>query len=178
MPDLTYYNYALHRMNDEEVRKDITVYLETEMSEIYRRHTGRKADWPDQESIRCLAARAGKLFIYASTAYRFVDEGDPLAFADHLEDILKDDSEGSDDIDKMYTQNMEHQIRHLSNKDKTRVLRRFRHIVGTIVILFSSPTMDSVSKLLSQSDPDSRSYRAGSYQTHTITSCFNNQYPE
>jgi hypothetical protein len=152
MTHVSFRDHALHNIDDKVVKKDITTYLTSELKEIDRKYSGIERDWPSQEEVCRLAAKAGKLFIYASTACRFIDQGGSSLFEERFVEILEDDSDGSEEIDKMYTQVLEHSIpANFRAKDERLFFERFQCIVGTIVVLFKPLTVLALSGLLSDS---------------------------
>lgn len=163
MPYVNYYDCALHDIEERLVKRDITLYLTSELENINRKYSTSKGAWPNQEQIRRLAGQAGKFFIYAATACRFIDQGGSSMFKERLEDILEDDSDGSGEIDNMYTQILEYSIRNFRDKDKRRFFERFRLTVGTVVVLFSPLTAAAMNELLSKS-----SQAIGLVDTETI----------
>jgi NACHT domain len=150
MPYVRFRDYALHETDDCQVKHDIMVYLTSELENINRKYSSRRGDWPSQEDICCLAGQAGKFFIYAATACRFIDQGGPPLFKERLADILEDDSDGSEEIDKMYAQILDDSIRKFLDKEKRRFLGRFQCIVGALVLLFSPLGMAAMNGLLSE----------------------------
>jgi hypothetical protein len=63
--------FALHQIDTQLVQSDIRLYLLREFTEIARKHD-MKPPWPTEEQMHLLVERAGCLFIYASTAVKFV----------------------------------------------------------------------------------------------------------
>ena len=145
-----FYDFALHKVDDSTIRHDITVYLTSELREIYYKYSGDSSDWPSPEKIRCLTDRAGKLFIYAATACRFIDEGRSALFQERLTEILKDDSDGFEPIDNMYLQILEHvTCEYTRSKDRRSYYEKFQRIIGSIVLLHNPLAISSLSELLS-----------------------------
>jgi len=68
----------LHDVEDDIVRADIKLYLTTKLGEIAKNkvysdeYEGK--DWPPQAQVEYLVDQAGKLFIYAFTAYKYISE--------------------------------------------------------------------------------------------------------
>jgi hypothetical protein len=153
---VNFYDYALHKVDDRMVKDDIIVYLTSELGSINQKYSGSEVDWPSKEDVRCLAEKAGKFFIYAATACRFIDQGGSSLFKERLSEILEDDSDGTEEIDKMYTQVLEHHIRSFRDKDKKLFFERFQHIIGTIVILFSPLAVVALNELLPHSSHTSK----------------------
>ena len=150
MEYVSFYDYALHDIDTGVVNQDIKTYLKSELKEIGRKYSGAERDWPSQNEVGRLAGRAGKLFIYAATASRFIDQGGSSLFEERLTEILEDDSDGSEEIDKMYTQVLEHSIpANFRAKDEKLFFERFQCIIGTIVVLFKPLTVLALGGLLS-----------------------------
>ena len=63
-----FYDFALYEVDDPTIRHDITVYLTSELRDIYYKYLGDSSEWPGVEKVRLLTERAGKFFIYAATA--------------------------------------------------------------------------------------------------------------
>jgi hypothetical protein len=155
IPMVTHQDFILHEISDSIIQRDIFIYLRHELEII-----GRKFDlpdgWPGEHSIRHLCKKAGGLFISASTACLFI--GDPLWDPNYsLSLILKDDYIGQSPaakLDEMYTQVLTHSItlRDRENRDKEKLNREFRQIVGSVVILFDSLPITVLAKLLGMSE--------------------------
>jgi hypothetical protein len=151
MAYINFHDYALHDMDIGIVNQDIKTYLKSELKEIDRKYSGTDRDWPGQKEVDRLAGRAGKFFIYAATASRFIDQGGSSLFEERLIEILEDDSDGLEEIDKMYTQVLDHSIpANLRAKEERLFFERFQCIVGTIVLLFRPLTMLALGELLSR----------------------------
>jgi hypothetical protein len=71
--------FHLHEADQDVVKGDIRVYLETSLAEIQKgNHDHISGTWPPQSEISTLLDRSGTLFIYAATAIRYIAEGGPL----------------------------------------------------------------------------------------------------
>ena len=151
--DAYFYDFALHEVDDPTIRHDITVYLTSELRNIYCKYSGDSSDWPSPEKVCHLAERAGKFFIYAATACRFIDGGRSALFQERLTEILKDDSDGSEPIDKMYLQILEYiACEYTREKDRKIYFEKFQRIIGSVILLLNPLAVSSLSKLLSYSN--------------------------
>jgi len=114
-------------------------------------------DWPGTQKLRLLVERSSGLFIYAATVCRFIH--DPRWLPEKRLNIVL---QGSDDgqspeerLDEIYIQILESSVFGDCNKKEKDVLsRRFRNVVGSIIILFDSLStivLKSLSPALSES---------------------------
>ena len=67
--------FYLHEADKDVVKGDIRVYLEMSLAEIKAEHGDTLDTWPPQSEISALLDRSGILFIYASTAIRYISQG-------------------------------------------------------------------------------------------------------
>ena len=67
----THQNFVLHEIDPSIVKEDITIFLETKLALVQKEHR-LSSPWPDKTTIDLLVERAGGLFIYAATIYRFI----------------------------------------------------------------------------------------------------------
>ena len=147
--NVCFYNFALHEINNSTIRHDITIYLTFELKDIYCKYSGDFSDWPDPEKIYCLAEKVGKFFIYAATTCRFIDGEQSTLFQEQLTEILKDNSDESEPIDRMYLQILEHvTCEYTRSKDRRLYFEKFQRIVGSIILLLNPLAIRSLSKLL------------------------------
>ncbi|OWT43619.1 G-protein beta wd-40 repeats containing [Pochonia chlamydosporia 170] len=138
-----YHSIVLHEVSTSVVEQDICVFLEHELSIIrgeynasvpeYRRLA---TNWPGQPNIRSLVKMAVPLFIFAATVCRFVADrkcGNP---DQQLQEVLqfKQIREGSQ-MNATYLPILNRLVDGVSGKRRDEVLRQFRYIVGSIVIL-------------------------------------------
>jgi hypothetical protein len=124
--------YMLHDIDATIVQADIGRYLQNEFIRIADEHDV-EPPWPTLQQLQDLITRAGCLFIYASTAVKFVSESNyPKKY---LATFLSADSHRSRSahatLDSVYMQ-----ILQSITRDKTGTTSTlFRDIVGAIVIL-------------------------------------------
>lgn len=138
----------LHKIPTEIVEHDIKVFLNHELRAV-RAEYDLRSDWPGEEKIQRLCARAKGLFIYASTACRLIK--DPSWDQDErLNSILKNDHIGQTptaQLDRMYNMIVHHSIKREA-QDKQRLLQEFQEIVGSIVLLFDALHITALAQLL------------------------------
>jgi archaellum biogenesis ATPase FlaH len=135
---------ALYNVEDSE--QDISRFLQNELAEIQKSRCPHSQGWPGQEKIRRLTEKAGKLFIYAATACRFIDV--KILYDRHLSKILEDNTAGMEDLYEIYTRILEQSVPDVPEDEKIRFCVSLRSIIGTIAVLFSPLSVDALHKLL------------------------------
>lgn len=154
MSEIIYQDLVLHDIPRSIIEHDICVYLTQELVNI-RQERSLPSHWPSLEVVDLLIQKSNGLFIYIATACRFVRDGDWLP-EEQLSLILQDDVVGDSPtsrLDNMYTQVLRHSVlRDKAGKEKDRLSKRFKQIVGPIVILFDVLTSHQLSHLLSISE--------------------------
>ncbi|KAF8532468.1 putative WD-repeat protein [Trichophaea hybrida] len=144
-------DFILHEISPPIIQHDISLFLRHELR-IIRKKNRFSEDWPGEERIEYLCERARGLFIYASTACRFIRDvsWDP---EESLALLLKDDYVGqsaTQELDEMYTmilmRSIVDGIRRKRNQEKLN--SEFRQIVGSIVILLDTLSVTMLARLL------------------------------
>ncbi|KAF1810378.1 hypothetical protein P152DRAFT_451130 [Eremomyces bilateralis CBS 781.70] len=87
MPDEEYQSFMLHNISPSTVDHDIAIFVEDNLK-LIRQERSLDAGWPGEEALRYLVQAASGLFIWATTACRFIREGKRHA-ARRLDTILK-----------------------------------------------------------------------------------------
>jgi len=134
-------DFILHNIEPSIIQHDISIFFHCKL-ESTRREYGLPEGWPGDDNIKGLCERARGLFIYASTACRWI--GDPLWDPDQsLSLVLQDDYIGqshSQALDKMYARILEYSIilgdDHKHNQKM--LCDEFKRIAGSIVIMFDT----------------------------------------
>jgi len=151
MSDKVHEDFVLHNISLPIIEHDISIFLKCELHKVQVQN-GLSEGWPGEDTIKHLTVRASGLFIYASTACRFIQDPswDPK---DSLDLLLKDDYVGQSttrELDDMYTRLLMHSIvlgdRYRRNQEK--LSGQFRRIVGSIVILFDTLPITMLASLL------------------------------
>ncbi|KAF2188446.1 putative WD-repeat protein [Zopfia rhizophila CBS 207.26] len=151
IPDVAYRGFALHHTSPSIVDHDITLFL------IYNlRLIGEEchldADWPGGEVVTHLAGNASGLFIWAATACQFIREGRRFA-AKRLETIIHSNSNAATapekHLDEIYIASLKHSIyTNYTDEEREDQYRTLRYTLGSIVVLFSPLSVNSLSRLL------------------------------
>ena len=152
IPASGYQDFILHHISQPTIEHDITVFLYHELEKIWRDREDLSCTsqgWPGVTKVDLLCKKACGLFIYASTACRFIGDRswDPEK---NLSIILADDYVGQSptgDLDDMYTKILMRSITP-GSRDEQEQSAQFRQIVGSIVVLFDSLPAVSLCRLL------------------------------
>ena len=152
IPASDHRDFILHHIPQPIIQHDITVFLRHELEIIRRDREGSSCtpqSWPGASKIELLCKKACGLFIYASTACRFIGDRswDP---EENLSIVLRDNYVGQSptgDLDDMYTKILMRSITP-GSRDEQRQSAQFRQIVGSIVVLFDSLPAIALSQLL------------------------------
>ncbi len=150
MPEIVHFRLDLRDIPRHIVEHDITVFLEQELGRIRDERLLR--DWPSEHEIRLLVQRSDCLFIYAATVCRFV--GDIVwPPKDRLSEILHSGSAFGGDtpqLDEMYSQVLSQSlVRDRRKADATKLVDRFREVVGVIITSFDTLSVLSLANILS-----------------------------
>lgn len=121
---------------------DILSYLRGRMMRVRMKtpHLRRNSAWPDERDIRLLAERASGLFVWASTASKFIDSYDPKA---RLSLILKGEagSAAENSLDTLYRTALEL----AGSWDDGTFIADFKTIIGIVLVArhpISNTTID------------------------------------
>jgi hypothetical protein len=118
--------------------------------------------WPPSSDIDVLCEKAAGLFIYASTAIKFVTSprimsprrGSLSSSPFHITLLTK----GESGIDSLYTEILRHAYHNMwaqTTRQPGSLLRRFRSVVGAVLLAFNPLSMKSLSDLLHDFDTPS-----------------------
>ena len=140
-------DFMLHDINRSVVDGDIFVFLRNRF-ELIRKQYQFRADWPNESAITSLVRSSDGLFIWAATAYRFIQQDGRLA-RDRLT-LLLHEADGSiepaRELDKIYTTVLTSSVLGIEGKETQQLGELFRQFIGPIIV---SPEPLSVSNLAS-----------------------------
>ena len=150
IPDIMHQDLILQDIPRSIVEHDITIFLQHEFRQIGLDH--KLQDWPNKTKIQLLVRASDCLFIYAATVCRFVGDLNWLP-EERLDLILQNDARDNRPtakLDEMYTQILRCCITAKQNKEESIELsKRFKNIVGTIILLFDVFSASALANLLS-----------------------------
>ncbi|KAF2802873.1 uncharacterized protein BDZ99DRAFT_526977 [Mytilinidion resinicola] len=152
MPDSTYEDLILHEVSKDTIEHDIRIYLEDELTRI-KEERSLPLEWPGERCIHTLVNMAVPLFIFAATVCRFVGElsGNPRR---RLEDILAYETEDVSKLGITYLPILELLFATQDRKEKMKLSGEFQEIVGSIVVLESPLSINSLAHLLGKAKDD------------------------
>jgi hypothetical protein len=146
-----YQDLVLHEIPERIVEHDILAFLKDELDKIRDDYNNSvqpdqllPPDWPGQINLDILVKMAVPLFIFAATVCRFVsDQGwwDPQGQLQRVLDYRTKSQESQLDatyrpiLDQLLVKRTESGIVKRTGKDRAELVKEFREIVGTIVIL-------------------------------------------
>jgi hypothetical protein len=127
------------------IEHDIRLYLEDKFSSI-RIDRSYVSNWPGDEAIKELVRVSTPLFIFATTAYRFINGGrHPKR---QLQKFLASQATVSaSQMDRLYLPVL-NQLRGNEEDDLAEILQEFQDIIGTIILLATLLSVISLAQLL------------------------------
>ncbi|KAM0540218.1 hypothetical protein ACHAO7_011403 [Fusarium culmorum] len=151
-----YQDLVLHEIPAQIVKHDIVVFLDDEFKKI--RHDfnltvgdERKLppDWPGRPTVQMLAQMAVPLFIFAATVCRFVGDRKRDSPPIQLCKVLDYESKGHvSQLDRTYGPVLRLVITDVSEDDKKLIIKDFKMIIGSIIILANPLSVWALSQLL------------------------------
>jgi hypothetical protein len=152
-----YEDLVLQQIPELIIEHDISMFIRDQLSRIrdeYNKTVPRlrklPADWPSQTKVQLLVKMAIPLFIFAATACRFINErrnggGGP---DERLTKILEYQARGQeDDLDITYLPVLDQLLVGITDSAKDTVVKEFRDIVGSIIILASPLSTAALARL-------------------------------
>jgi hypothetical protein len=160
----TYQDLALHRVDEHTIEHDISIFFESELSRtrddynrLFPKDWQLPSDWPGRANLQILVKMAIPLFIFAKTVCRFVEDrecGDP---EEQLNKILKYQTMGQEFqlhatylpiLNQMLVKRTDSGLISRTDEEQAAIVKEFREIVGTIVILANPLPIESLARLL------------------------------
>ncbi|OTA95499.1 hypothetical protein M434DRAFT_393726 [Hypoxylon sp. CO27-5] len=142
--------FVLHEISPSLVDRDLSIFFEDNFS-VIREERGFKDDWPGMQIIRRLVKISCGLFIWASIACRFIREGRRLAER-RIKLLIhgyRSDAGPEKQLDQIYINVLRDSVEHDYNEKEKEVLyNMLREVLGSIVVLRSPLSMDSLANLL------------------------------
>ncbi|KAK2028243.1 pfs domain-containing protein [Colletotrichum zoysiae] len=156
-----YREIRLHEISGNSVAFDIEKFLEHELEQIRRkwnrknrRQTSRQLnqDWPGYDRVKTLVNIAGRLFIFASTACRFI--GDSFSSPEKQLSIIINgflasaQSPVRDRLASTYLPVLWQFKDDRNESEQADLLCKFQNIVGTLVLLEEALSVNAIASLL------------------------------
>jgi hypothetical protein len=143
-------SYILHDVDASIVRGDIEHFLRYRLSKVAAKYPKviNPRLWPSPEDISTLAEKSDKLFIFAATVVKFVEERDHDPRS-QLNLILRStDGSGASPfqrLDQLYAQVLEQA---LPDGSTEMILDTFRMVMGAITLVYDTLTLLALGRLL------------------------------
>ncbi|KAN0087267.1 Quinonprotein alcohol dehydrogenase-like superfamily [Elaphomyces granulatus] len=147
-----YQDIILHDIEQSIVDHDLTVYYKNKLVDIARRY-GVGRDLQSDDNVKCLVEKSHGLFIHAATVCRFIRDGRQLADERLFLLITAGNSQlkPEKELYRMYTTVLTNSLKAPLDPDEiTRVQELFRHIVGSIVVLFDAMSPANLAMILTE----------------------------
>ncbi|KAH6995447.1 hypothetical protein BKA56DRAFT_650369, partial [Ilyonectria sp. MPI-CAGE-AT-0026] len=152
----TYQDLVLHEIPAGIIEHDISAFFDHELAKIKTEYNSSVSkdrhlplDWPGEENVQHLVKMAVPLFIFATTVCRFLSDrrfGNPNK---QLEGILQLQRERRvSQLSATYLPVLNRLIDGLENWQRDDLIERFRHIVGSIVVLGNPLPVSALGRLL------------------------------
>ncbi|KIN05290.1 hypothetical protein OIDMADRAFT_51101 [Oidiodendron maius Zn] len=142
--------FILHDILPKIVDRDLTLFFEHNFK-IIREERGFAINWPRTRIIRRLVEISCGLFIWASTACRFIREGRRLADK-RISLLINDYRSGAGpekQLDEIYITVLKDSIQQgYTEEEKKELLDILRDVLGSIVTLFTPLSVKSLAHLL------------------------------
>ena len=161
MPAILHRDLVLDDVARPVVDGDLRAYFNSEFGLIRKRNSdySKQLDtWPGDDIISLLVSRSEGLFIYAATLCRFLQcDDDTQEPIERLSELLDDKSTREIDahgnaqahpleLDKMYTQILNHQLKRVT---LAREQRKLKSVIGPLATLFEPLSTGALGALLS-----------------------------
>ena len=148
-----YQESILHDISKSVVDNDILVFLNDKFERTL------PTDWPGDQAIKHLVQKAAGLFIWAAIAYRFIHDG--RQFADRRLGLILQGSASitkpEDELSKIYITVLKTSVGHgYDDEEKETLYELLRESLGSIVLLFSPLSIDSLASLINRPGKDLR----------------------
>jgi hypothetical protein len=148
LPETELRAFALRDISPATMDRDISLFFAYDLTLIGQENS-LEAGWPGEQAIRCLVQRASGLFIWAATACRFIREG--LFVEERLRILLEggiSTATPEEHLNALYITVLQDSIRPgYTEQEKQRLCSILRDILGSIIVLFSPLSADSLSRL-------------------------------
>lgn len=144
-------DFVLHNISQSIINHDIYIFLQYNLR-LIGQESCLGAGWPGENTVRSLVQNASGLFIWATTACRFIREGKRFAKS-RLDKILKSGKTSITapeiSLNEIYNTVLKHAISPgYTDKEREELYLILRHTLGSVVVLLSPLSAYSLSRLL------------------------------
>ncbi|RFU31703.1 hypothetical protein B7463_g4630, partial [Scytalidium lignicola] len=163
----SYEDLILHEVHESVITHDISIFFKLELSKIRddyndgNEYCQLDLNWPDPTYLLVLVKRAVPLFIFAKTLCRFIEDRESGTPEEQLQKLLGDDIPGEDSklystylpiLNQMLKKRTDSGVEDRSEEEKKPIIKEFREIVGTIVMLAAPLSIRSLASLIGLSE--------------------------
>jgi NACHT domain len=143
-------SFILHDVDASVVRGDIERFLHFRLSKVAANYPEiiDPRLWPSPEAIASLTEKSDKLFIFAATVVKFIEDtdDDPRSQLDVvLRTTVRNGPSPYQQLDQLYQQVLEHAF---PESTDDAVLERFRTVMGAVTLLYDTLTIFALGRLL------------------------------
>ena len=144
--------FRLHDVERSSVDSDIKLFFRTRLTEIAKTRSDCDftEDWPASSDIEILCKKTAGFFIYASTAVKFIasEIDSPIQRLALITSLPYDTTrEGKSGVDQLYTKVLKQGFCNI-HVDEDHHYSRFRHVVGTVLLIHNPLSIKGLSELL------------------------------
>jgi len=147
--------FRLHDVERSSVDDDIKLFFRIQLTEIAKARSDCNftEDWPSSSDINILCKKAAGFFIYASTVVKIVTlrHRTPTKQLERITSLPQNTThEGRSGIDLLYSQVLEQVVVDMGadDEDDEEIHRRFKTVVGTVLLVFNPLSVRTLSDLL------------------------------
>jgi hypothetical protein len=151
IPDVDHYDFVLHNISPSIVDRDIFLFLKHNLW-LISQENGSDAGWLEKEIIESLVRSSSGLFIWASTACLFIRGG--LFAEERLRTLVEGSGSGGSatpegHLNGIYNMVLQNSVRpEYTAQEKTMFHSLLRDTLGSIAVLFSPLSVQSLNRLL------------------------------
>jgi hypothetical protein len=142
--------FVLHQISLDVVNQDLSLFFLNNFSILREERNLEPDDWPGMRIIDRLVDSSCGLFIWASIACRFIRGGKQMAMR-RINTLIHGHRDGGGpekQLDQIYTTVLQNAAHGYSADEKADLYAMLNEILGSIVILISPLSMDSLANLL------------------------------
>lgn len=151
----SYGGLILHDVPESIIKNDLSALLQYQLANIRKDYNNWAEpddqlddEWPSTSDFGALVALSTPLFIAAVTICRFIGETRIATPRLQLAKVLSRNEDDASQLGRLYRPILENMIAGLSPSQETQVLREFRNIVGTIIVLANPLPSSTIATLL------------------------------
>ncbi|KAL2848932.1 hypothetical protein BJY01DRAFT_246158 [Aspergillus pseudoustus] len=149
LPGVLHRDLSSDQSRDGSTERDISRFMRASLKTLAEYHS-LGDDWPEEKLIQGLIVKADRLFVYAATACRYLQNS---AYPDRrLVEMLDTGTKGHSStkaLDDMYLLILSQMFAHCTSEDRDDVAVLFQQVVGTIVTAFEPLSSSGLASLFS-----------------------------